>query len=133
MDELKKLEHLSLVSKVCTELDNHYSLNDKDLAEFIIMLAEKNDTSEKFFKALQENGAEFSISFCENLLRLIKHMKPKNDTKTSGNEKAPKSKSLISSVLYLYFMMLPSSCAILYMILDGILTCRISSNSFFGN
>merc|ERR1712018_1044323 len=92
MDGLKKLEHLSLVSKVCTELDNHYSLNDKDLAEFIIMLAEKNDTSEKFFKALQENGAEFSISFCENLLRLIKHMKPKNDTKASGNEKAPKNK-----------------------------------------
>ena len=117
MDELKKLEHLSLVSKVCTELDNHYSLNDKDLAEFIIMLAEKNDTSEKFFKALQENGAEFSISFCENLLRLIKHMKPKNDTKTSGNEKAPKSKSLISSV----FMMLPSSYTILHMILDEIL------------
>ena len=111
MDELKKLEHLSLVSKVCTELDNHYSLNDKDLAEFIIMLAEKNDTSEKFFKALQENGAEFSISFCENLLRLIKHMKPKNDMKTSGNEKAPKSKSL-SSV----FMILPSPYAILYMI-----------------
>ena len=34
MDELKKLEHLSLVSKVCTELDNHYGLNDKDLGEF---------------------------------------------------------------------------------------------------
>ena len=39
MDELKKLEHLSLVSKVCTELDNHYNMNDKDLAEFIIDLA----------------------------------------------------------------------------------------------
>ncbi len=31
MDELQKLEHLSLVSKVCTELDNHLGLNDKDL------------------------------------------------------------------------------------------------------
>ena len=30
-DELRKLEHLSLVSKVCTELDNHLGLNDKDL------------------------------------------------------------------------------------------------------
>ena len=27
--ELARLEHLSLVSKICTELDNHYSLNDK--------------------------------------------------------------------------------------------------------
>jgi ATP-dependent RNA helicase DHX8/PRP22 len=35
MEELARLEHLSLVSKICTELDNHYSLNDKDLAEFM--------------------------------------------------------------------------------------------------
>lgn len=34
MDELEKLEHLSLVSKLCTELENHYNLNDKDLGEF---------------------------------------------------------------------------------------------------
>lgn len=34
MDEIEKLEHLSLVSKVCTELDNHLGLNDKDLGEY---------------------------------------------------------------------------------------------------
>lgn len=34
MDEVAKLEHLSLVSKVCTELDNHLGLNDKDLGKF---------------------------------------------------------------------------------------------------
>lgn len=33
MDELQKLEHLSLVSKVCTELDNHLGLNDKDVGK----------------------------------------------------------------------------------------------------
>lgn len=33
MDELEKLEHLSLVSKICTELDNHLGLNDKDLGK----------------------------------------------------------------------------------------------------
>lgn len=33
-DELKKLEYLSLVSKVCTELDNHLGISDKDLGEF---------------------------------------------------------------------------------------------------
>jgi hypothetical protein len=31
MDEVEKLEHLSLVSKICTELENHLGLNDKDL------------------------------------------------------------------------------------------------------
>ena len=102
MDELKKLEHLSLVSKVCTELDNHYNLNDKDLAEFLIDLAGKNDTFEKFSQALKDNGAEFSDSFVENLLRLIKHMKSKSDA-TSVKEKVPKGKidKLSSSLPFL--------------------------------
>uniref|UniRef100_A0A1I8FXI1 RNA helicase n=1 Tax=Macrostomum lignano TaxID=282301 RepID=A0A1I8FXI1_9PLAT len=33
MDELAQLEHLSLVAKVCTELENHEGLNDRDLAD----------------------------------------------------------------------------------------------------
>lgn len=32
-EELAKLEYLSLVSKVCTELDNHLGINDKDLGK----------------------------------------------------------------------------------------------------
>ena len=90
MDELRRLEHLSLVSKVCTELDNHYSMNDKDLAEFIIDLAEKNKTQEKFKKALLSNGAEFSDSFVENLLRIIQHMKPAGEEKKKDSAPAPK-------------------------------------------
>jgi hypothetical protein len=41
MEEVVKLEHLSLVSKICTELENHLGLNDKDLGmyiEFIIRM-----------------------------------------------------------------------------------------------
>lgn len=75
MEELSKLEHLSLVSKICTELDNHLGMNDKDLAEFIIDLAEENDTLESFKKALIEKGAEFPDSFIANLLRIIQLMK----------------------------------------------------------
>ncbi|XP_026112247.1 ATP-dependent RNA helicase DHX8-like, partial [Carassius auratus] len=47
-DELKKLEYLSLVSKVCTELDNHLGINDKDLVELVISLAEKHPTINRF-------------------------------------------------------------------------------------
>lgn len=95
MDELQKLEHLSLVSKICSELDNHYNMNDKDLAEFIIDLAEKNPTLSTFKKALIENGAEFADSFMENILRIIKHMKPKapvDISKPNTSERAPKNK-----------------------------------------
>ena len=76
MDELQKLEHLSLVSKVCTELENHYEINDKDLAEFIIEIADKHPEFDDFKNTLTKNGAEFTDSFFENLFRLIKHMKP---------------------------------------------------------
>lgn len=40
MAALDKLQELSLVSKICTELDSHLGLADKTLAEFIIHLAE---------------------------------------------------------------------------------------------
>ena len=96
MDELEKLENLSLVSKICTELENHLGMNDKDLgkrvilynstsfalwsiiynlrslkhtiAEFIIHLAGKCSTLEKFKKKLAENGAEFPVRTLENNL-----------------------------------------------------------------
>uniref|UniRef100_A0A673LXB6 ATP-dependent RNA helicase DHX8 n=1 Tax=Sinocyclocheilus rhinocerous TaxID=307959 RepID=A0A673LXB6_9TELE len=75
-DELKKLEYLSLVSKVCTELDNHLGINDKDLAEFVISLAEKHPTIDGFKSVLVKNGADFSDSLVSNLLRLIQTMRP---------------------------------------------------------
>ncbi|KAL6289281.1 hypothetical protein ACE6H2_006791 [Prunus campanulata] len=37
-DGLKKLEYLSLVSKVCSELETHIGVGDKVLAEFITEL-----------------------------------------------------------------------------------------------
>ena len=37
MDELEKLENLSLVSKICTELENHLGMNDKDLGKHVIL------------------------------------------------------------------------------------------------
>ena len=63
LGDIEKLEKISLVSKICTELENHLNLNDKDLAEYIIHLAEKNDTFDSFKQVLHKNGAEsFSVS-----------------------------------------------------------------------
>ncbi|XP_076236035.1 ATP-dependent RNA helicase pea [Calliopsis andreniformis] len=94
MDEVAKLEHLSLVSKICTELENHLGLNDKDLAEFIIHLAEKNNTFDKFKKVLIENGAEFSESFMANLLRIIQHMKLSKTAQESTSKAITKQDEL---------------------------------------
>jgi ATP-dependent RNA helicase DHX8/PRP22 len=76
-DELARLEELSLVSKICTELENHLGVGDKDLAEYIIALAAKCSTVDKFKAALLKNGADFPDSFVVNLLRIIQTMKPK--------------------------------------------------------
>ncbi|XP_015121377.1 ATP-dependent RNA helicase DHX8 [Diachasma alloeum] len=79
IDEVAELERLSLVSKICAELENHFGQNDdhKILAQFIIHLSKKNTTFETFKKALMENGADtFSDSFIANILRIIQHMKP---------------------------------------------------------
>ena len=76
MDSVAKLQHLSLVSKVCAELDNHLGLSDKTLAEFIIHLAADSATPAAFSHALSQNGADFPESFAHNLLRIIQKLRP---------------------------------------------------------
>ena len=67
MEDLKKLEELSLVSKVCTELENHLGpgLNDKVLAEYCIAMASKHPTPEAFKASLGEDiGNSLPVSGC---------------------------------------------------------------------
>ena len=54
LDELQQLERLSLVSKICTELENHLGLNDKDLGEQALYL--------KYNLALNNSSIPFSKS-----------------------------------------------------------------------
>lgn len=94
------MEYLSLVSKICTELDNHLGINDKDLAEFIIDLENKNRTYDTFRKALLDNGAEFPDSLVQNLQRIINLMRPSrpggaSQEKTVGDKKEDKKSQLL--------------------------------------
>lgn len=45
MEEIKRLEYLSLVSKVCTELENHLEINDKDLGKYFYFSVPCDDSS----------------------------------------------------------------------------------------
>jgi ATP-dependent RNA helicase DHX8/PRP22 len=76
MEDLQNLEYLSLVSKICTELDNHLGVNDKDLAEFIIHMAQSSDSYDLFRKKLAENDADVPDSFSSNLYRIVQKMLP---------------------------------------------------------
>lgn len=35
LDDIRRLEYLSLVSKVCTELENHLGISEKDLGKVL--------------------------------------------------------------------------------------------------
>jgi ATP-dependent RNA helicase DHX8/PRP22 len=93
MSELDELQRLALVSKVCTELDNHLGLSDRTLAEFIIHLAAQFPEPGPFREALAKNGAEFPGALCDNLLRLIKVM---GGASSSGANGAAKSSAPIA-------------------------------------
>ena len=49
MEELQKLEYLSLVSKVCTELENHLGINDKDLGKYTVHVEDYLSSSRRTF------------------------------------------------------------------------------------
>ena len=94
MDALKKLQHLSVVSKVAVELDNNCGINDQTVgkvfvlasacmvdvfifqerfrglhktAEFVVDIANACSAPEQFSKRLSENGAEFPVCYCGDL------------------------------------------------------------------
>jgi len=62
LDDLKKLEHLSLVSRVVTEMENHFGIGEKEVAEFVIDIAKRSKTFDVFKKALKEQGLDEGVS-----------------------------------------------------------------------
>ncbi|KAL8463969.1 hypothetical protein ACS0TY_033781 [Phlomoides rotata] len=89
-DGLKKLEYLSLVSKVCTELETHLGFGDKVLDEFITEMGRNCQNMDEFDAQLKENGAEMPDYFVQTLLTIIHVIlppKPKSKSdKGSTNE-----------------------------------------------
>jgi len=80
-ESVEQLQYISVVAKVCTELQNHVGINDKDLAEFITHLARKSKTPENFRSKLQKNGADFAEGFCHTLYEMILRMLPAKQKK----------------------------------------------------
>lgn len=71
MDEL---EHLSLVHKVLGELENHFDVAEKDVAEFIIDMAQKHPTFDKLKREIEAQGLSdqvFIVFFVQKILNLV--------------------------------------------------------------
>lgn len=97
MDELVKLHQLSLVSKICTELENYLGVNDKTLAEFLIHLAEKHTTLPSFRQAVSDacGGDSLPESLSASIYRAIP--RGTNNSFLATNRKRPRPLSGSSS------------------------------------
>ncbi|TGZ60711.1 hypothetical protein CRM22_008385 [Opisthorchis felineus] len=120
-DAFRRLEYFSLVSKVCTELTNHLGLDDKSLAEFVIHLARKNQTFDKFKAALVKKGAEFTDPLIASILRLVQKMLPQKTSKqkkekktaataSAGAESTEPGERMVDEKLELRKRLLPALC-----------------------
>uniref|UniRef100_A0A7N1A3S8 RNA helicase n=1 Tax=Kalanchoe fedtschenkoi TaxID=63787 RepID=A0A7N1A3S8_KALFE len=89
---LKKLEYLSLVSKVCTELESHLGFGDKVLAEFITELGRNCNTVDEFDGKLKENGAEMPDYFVKTLLTIIHAILPPDGGKEGSRDGEPRNR-----------------------------------------
>ncbi|GMY18891.1 probable pre-mRNA-splicing factor ATP-dependent RNA helicase DEAH5 [Fagus crenata] len=69
---LKKLEYLSLVSKVCLELETHLGFGDKVLSKLGI----NYETVDEFDAKLKENGIGMPDYFVCTLLTIIHAILP---------------------------------------------------------
>lgn len=90
MSVLRKIQYLSLVSKIVKELENHGEPSSKDLAEFIIDLYDGNEKLDKFKRALIDNEADFDDSLIESLFNIINLMRP--STKSDIDESKKQSR-----------------------------------------
>ncbi|RDY11846.1 putative pre-mRNA-splicing factor ATP-dependent RNA helicase DEAH5, partial [Mucuna pruriens] len=70
-DGLKKLQYLSLLSKVCTELESHTGTSDKVLAEFITELGLTSRNLHEFHAKLKDNGADMPDYLVRTLFTVI--------------------------------------------------------------
>eukprot|EP00871_Galdieria_phlegrea_P001848 jgi/Galph1/2664/GphlegSOOS_G1363.1 len=87
MNDLHKLVYLSVLSRICKELENHLGFSDKVLAEFIVDLGSKHQTLQAFTQALVENGGDdWPPSLCASLYRSISALKKENATEKIKNE-----------------------------------------------
>lgn len=88
--DLAKLQELSLLHKVCSELDNHLRINDPEMGEFVIHLASESQTLPGFKTALKELDEGFPPELASRLWTLIQTMTPNkksngSSSSTTGN------------------------------------------------
>jgi ATP-dependent RNA helicase DHX8/PRP22 len=69
---MRRLTHLSLVSKVCSDLEAHLGVADRVLAEFVIDLGRAAASSDDFRASLRDHGADLPDYLARSLHAVIR-------------------------------------------------------------
>ncbi|OEH74311.1 pre-mRNA splicing factor [Cyclospora cayetanensis] len=96
---MDQLERLSQISRIATELHNHWGISDKDLAEFVLHLGEESQSLEEFRTKLKANGSAVTQALAVSLYTAISKYveKTKNAKRRDGNTSSASSKDASSS------------------------------------
>lgn len=81
---MEKLQELSLVSKVCTELENHLGMSDKTLAEFVIDMVRGSSSRAGFLADIKANDLPLPSALADNLYRIVNAMAPRKPGQGGG-------------------------------------------------
>ncbi|KAK9931699.1 hypothetical protein M0R45_018966 [Rubus argutus] len=77
-----KLSYLSLVSRICTELENHHvGFGDKVLAELIAETGRNCEAVDDFHRELKQNGVDMPEYLVSTLLTIIHSILPPTKVK----------------------------------------------------
>ncbi|KAK9449570.1 uncharacterized protein V1518DRAFT_383533 [Limtongia smithiae] len=94
LDDVEKLELLSLTSKLTTELERHtVGTQDKRMAEKVLGVYDKSRDVSDFKSNLRANEMDFSTSLVESLDRFIRLMHPKYNKQQSSDKSKDRSLS----------------------------------------
>lgn len=89
MDDIEKLEFLSLVAKVTSEINNHLGVKETVLAEFLIHLRVDESNNLNEFKAkIAENGGGVPPSLIESIDRLVTSMHPEMRKRKTNHQES---------------------------------------------
>ncbi|KAM1172507.1 hypothetical protein ACFXTH_022726 [Malus domestica] len=85
-----KLEYLSLVSNICSELEANLGISDRVLAEFIAETGRNSDVVDDFQATLKQKGADMPEYLSRSLLKIIHAiLPPKGNPSHSHSHKNP--------------------------------------------
>lgn len=85
---MEKLQELSLISKVCTELENHLGMSDKTLAEFVIDMVRGSSSRANFLAEIKTNELPLPSALADNLYRIVNAMAPRKPAPGKAGAKA---------------------------------------------